>query len=119
MNFRIIVSAITAGAFGIFAAPAANAIPVPIEPVAGPPRTVISVQSAIPAIRLGTPGELEMRSGLSIVKLYMADYALRHGDGSAADRVLAERMIRFSDDGAAGAIHAKYPDAITATASEF
>jgi hypothetical protein len=51
--------------------------------------------------------------------MYIADYALRHGDGAAQDRALGERMIRSSDDDAASQLSAKYPGAINAEAAEF
>ncbi|MGJ4134824.1 hypothetical protein ACN4D7_07570 [Corynebacterium macclintockiae] len=66
-----------------------------------------------------TPNADEARPGLSIVKLYMADYVLRYGDRSNSDRYLAERMIRFSDDGAASKINRKYPRAISTIAREY
>jgi hypothetical protein len=108
-----------AAAAALFAlrAPAAAAAPPPPVPV--PPRTAISVRTIVPGVRFGTANQDESRPGLSIVKLYMADFALRHGDGSAEDRSLAERMIRFSDDGAAGRMHRKYPTAIDAVAGEY
>jgi len=53
------------------------------------------------------------------VKLYIVDYALRHGDGSTSDRGLAERMIRFSDDAAADRLAGRYPHAIAAVAAEY
>ncbi|WP_157555045.1 hypothetical protein [Nocardia crassostreae] len=70
-------------------------------------------------MRWGTANETETRAALSIAKLYMADYALRHGDGSAEDKQLGERMIRHSDDGAAAAMAAKYPYAIDSIAAEY
>ncbi len=66
-----------------------------------------------------TPNADESRPGLSIVKLYMADYVLRYGDRSNSDRYLAERMIRFSDDGAASKIYRKYPRSISTIAREY
>ncbi len=84
-----------------------------------PARSSISVQTSVPGARVGTVNEGESRPGLSIVKLYMVDFALRHGDGSESDKSLAERMIRFSDDGAASALDAKYPDSIGAVAAEY
>lgn len=66
-----------------------------------------------------TPNADQARPGLSIVKLYMADYVLRYGDHSNSDRYLAERMIRFSDDGAASKINRKYPRAISTIAREY
>jgi hypothetical protein len=81
------------------------------------PRTSIAVRS--PIVNGGTANAGESRPGLSIVKLYIADHALRHGDGSAADRALAERAVRASDDAAAARLYAKYPDSIDATAREY
>ncbi|WP_189093966.1 hypothetical protein [Nocardia jinanensis] len=67
----------------------------------------------------GTAGEHQVRSALSLAKLYLTDYALRHGDGSATDLVFGERMIRHSDDAAADAVEAKYPQAIAIVAAEY
>ncbi|WP_328411052.1 hypothetical protein [Nocardia sp. NBC_00403] len=89
------------------------------DPGAVPSRTAISFRSIIPGIEWGTANEHEIRTGLSMVKLYIVDYALRHGDGSPSDRTLAERMIRDSDDGAAELLAAKYPQAIDAVAAEY
>lgn len=101
------------------AAPAAAA-PTMVAVVAVPGRTEIAYRSTVPGVRdWGTPNQFQRRSGLSILKLYIVDYALRHGDGSASDRALAERMIRFSDDGAADRLSGKYPRAIAATAAEY
>ncbi|MFG1791670.1 hypothetical protein [Nocardia sp. NPDC049149] len=83
-----------------------------------PARTAISVRSPFGA-QWSTANEHEQRASLSLIKLYLADYALHHGDGSRADRDLAERMIRYSDDGAATTIAAKYPQAINAVAAEY
>ena len=66
-----------------------------------------------------TPNADQARPGLSIVKLYMAHYVLRYGDQSNSDRYLAERMIRFSDDGAASKIYRKYPRAISTIARDY
>lgn len=66
-----------------------------------------------------TPNANESRPGLSIVKLYLADYVLRHGDHSERERELSERMIRLSDDNAATILDKKYPDGINAVAREY
>ena len=66
-----------------------------------------------------TPNARESRPGLSIVKMYMADYVLRYRKPSAQDRMLLERMIRLSDDGAASTINRKYPGAINAIARDY
>ncbi|HIW94930.1 MAG TPA: serine hydrolase [Candidatus Corynebacterium gallistercoris] len=68
---------------------------------------------------VATKNAAEPRPGLSIVKLFIADYALRHGDGHPIDRRLAEVMVRFSDDGAAHHLMSKYPKAITKIAREY
>ncbi|MDG3009442.1 serine hydrolase [Rhodococcus sp. D2-41] len=131
MNRSIVLgTTVTAGALTaltVFAAPAGAApAPAPSVPrtlaaaVCGvPTRTSITFQSPIPGLELGSANEHVARTGLSIVKLYIADYALRHGDGSAQDRALAEHMIRYSDDNAADQMAAKYPNAINAEAAEY
>ncbi|MBH0775412.1 hypothetical protein IT779_03810 [Nocardia sp. NEAU-351] len=87
-------------------------------PDAVPPRTALSVRTPL-GLDWGTPNQYETRSALSTAKLYIVDYALRHGDDSAGDLELAERMIRYSDDAAASALSAKYPAAIDAVAAEY
>ncbi|MTE16224.1 serine hydrolase family protein [Nocardia aurantiaca] len=93
--------------------------PGAIQPARVLPRTALAVRTLVPGVGRGTDNETEERAALSIAKLYMADYALRHGDGSAEDRDLGERMIRRSDDAAANRIAAKYPYAIDAIAKEY
>nr|WP_239476626.1 hypothetical protein [Nocardia arizonensis] len=83
-----------------------------------PARTAMSVRTPV-GVDWGTVNQYESRSALSMAKLYLADYALRHGDGSAEDRAHAERMIRYSDDAAAFTVEAKYPQAIDAVAAEY
>ncbi|MFE6864732.1 hypothetical protein [Nocardia sp. NPDC057668] len=118
MGYRAgLIGALVAGVC-LGAAGEAGAAPEPPQ-VEVPPRTSISVRSVVPGVQWGTANERESRGGLSIVKLYMADYALRHGDGSEEDKRLGERMIRYSDDGAADAMAAKYPQAIDAVAAEY
>ncbi|MGV9838708.1 serine hydrolase [Nocardia niigatensis] len=90
-----------------------------LQPVHIPPRTALAVRTLVPGAGWGTDNETEERGALSIAKLFMADYALRHGDGSAEDRDLGERMIRKSDDAAANRIAAKYPYAIDSIAKEY
>ena len=101
----------------VFAAPVAAAEVGDEDGV--PSRTAFSFRSVLPGVQWGTSNEHEMRTGLSLVKLYMVDYALHHGDGSATDLALAERMIRYSDDSAADELGAKYPQAIDAIAAEY
>ncbi|MBL1074528.1 hypothetical protein JK358_08975 [Nocardia sp. 2] len=116
MGYRAGVVGVVAAAVTLGAGPAAGEI---VDPAEVPSRTSISLRSTVPGVRWGTANETESRGGLSISKLYLADYALRHGDGSAQDRDLGERMIRYSDDGAAEAMAAKYPYAIDAVAQEY
>lgn len=101
----------------VFAAPVAAAEVIDADGV--PSRTAFSFRTVLPGVGWGTSNEHEMRTGLSLVKLYMVDYALRRGDGSATDLALAERMIRDSDDAAADVLGAKYPQAIDAIAAEY
>jgi hypothetical protein len=96
-----------------------NAAPTSLDIPGVPGRTSISLRVDFLNLKWGTANDTQSRSGLSLVKLYMVDYALRHGDGSAQDRQLGERMIRYSDDSAADAIAAKYPNAIDAEAAEY
>lgn len=123
MRYRTLVLATLIAAACSGAVPAAaEPVPAPGIPVpvadSVPDRTAVSVRGPN-GLRWGTANESETRSALSMAKLYLADYALRHGDGSAADRAHAERMIRVSDDAAAAAIAAKYPQAIDAIAVEY
>ncbi|WP_174361671.1 hypothetical protein [Nocardia paucivorans] len=125
MSYRTAASALLLAVICSTAIPApATAQPsleqgIPVAPLDDvPPRTALSLRTPI-GIAWGTGNENEPRSALSISKLYLADYALRHGDGSAEDRANAERMIRYSDDAAADAIETKYPQAIAAIAAEY
>lgn len=96
-----------------------NAAPSPDGFDTVPDRTSLSFAHSPSGTRVGTANSAEARPGLSTVKLYVADYMLRHGDGSAEDRELGQRMIRDSDDGAASQAYAKYPHSIDAVASEY
>ncbi|RJO72766.1 hypothetical protein D5S18_22215 [Nocardia panacis] len=98
----------------VFAAASAHAD----EVRAVPDRTAISLRTTL-GPGFGSANEHEVRSGLSLSKLFIVDYALRHGDGSALDYSLSERMIRDSDDAAAGELDARYPQAIEVTAREY
>lgn len=122
MDYRALAFAalVTSCALG---PPVAQAAPAPdlVPPAAAgepAPRTTMSVRS-LTGLRWGTADEHQARSALSLAKLYLTDYALRHGDGSAGDRAHGERMIRYSDDAAADAVAAKYPQAIAAVAAEY
>ncbi|KAA0022176.1 serine hydrolase [Antrihabitans cavernicola] len=116
MKFLIpLVTALTAlGASGVAAAAPAG----PLDVIPLNPRTTFAVVSLIPGVSTGTPNSSEPRPALSIIKLYIVDYVLRHGDGSAQDRQLAQRAIQFSDNDAASALDTKYPNAIDAVAAE-
>ncbi|MFE7421775.1 hypothetical protein [Rhodococcus sp. NPDC057529] len=95
------------------------AAPIPDGFSEVPPRTALSFAHTPSGTRVGTANQTDARPGLSIVKLFVADYMLRHGDGSAEDRDLAQRMIRDSDDNAAERGYAKYPQSIDAIAAEY
>lgn len=120
MSYRTLILATLIAAACSGPAPAvAQPLPPPGAPAESvPARSAVSVRGPN-GMRWGTPNEFETRSALSMAKLYLADYALRHGDGSPADRMHAERMIRLSDDAAADAVSAKYPQAIGAVAAEY
>ncbi|WP_280399005.1 hypothetical protein [Nocardia carnea] len=123
MRYRTLVLATLIAAACSGAVPAAGQpLPQPGLPAqvadGVPDRSAVSVRGPN-GLRWGTANEYETRSALSMAKLYLADYALSHGDGSAADRADAERMVRVSDDAAAETIAAKYPQAIGAVAAEY
>lgn len=82
-----------------------------------PSRTSMAVIMPWGTIR--TPNAYESRPGLSIVKLYLADYVLRKVKRSDRNWQLAQRMIQFSDDHAASILDRKYPQAINAVAREY
>ncbi|MCP2290205.1 hypothetical protein APR08_003127 [Nocardia amikacinitolerans] len=117
---RMIVAFLAAGVLYALGATALGAPPANAQPNGEetPSRTSIAVRSSVGA-SWGTANQHEIRGALSLSKLFLVDYALRHGDGSAIDREWGERMIRFSDDGAAGAMEGKYPQAIDAIAAEY
>lgn len=109
------VAGIVASASG----PAAHAAPSPDGIGEVPGRTALSFIYTPTGARVGTANQGEARPGLSIAKLYVVDYMLRHGDGSPEDLALGQRMIRDSDDGAAAQAYAKYPQSIDAIAAEY
>ncbi|MGY1948142.1 hypothetical protein [Nocardia asiatica] len=122
MGYRMTTTTLVACAFLALSAPVAcaeePAETAEVEVAEIPPRTAISVRTVL-GPGWGTANEHESRSSLSLSKLFLADYALRHGDGSPEDRFLGEQMIRYSDDGAATVMEAKYPQAIAAIAAEY
>lgn len=83
------------------------------------PRTSVAVVAVVPGLASTTENAAEPRAGVSITKLYLVDYALRHGDHSDSDRAAAQRAIQLSDDAAADLLDAEYPEAIAAIAAEF
>ncbi|WP_194820042.1 hypothetical protein [Nocardia sp. XZ_19_385] len=117
MSSPVRLAVVTAALACLMGAPAAWADP--LDPNAVPPRSSISVRTNVPNMQWGTTNQHQERGALSLSKLYIVDYALRHGDNSAEDRALAERMIRYSDDSAASAMEAKYPKAIELIAAEY
>lgn len=82
-----------------------------------PGRTQISFTHTPTGAHYGTANENEARPGLSIVKLYIADYVFKHG--TEADKAKATQMIRYSDDNIASELYGRYPDSINATAREY
>lgn len=103
-------------------AAAAPALAAPLPNVDGngnltaPARTQISLNGPV-GFHVGTANEHEARPGLSIVKLYIADYVYKHG--APEDQAKATRMIQHSDDAIASELYAKYPNSINATASAY
>jgi len=91
-------------------------VPAPDGTVSTPTRTQISF-APLSGARTGTANEHESRTAMSIIKLYLAEYVVRHGD--PADRDAAVEMIRSSHDGIAERLASKYPGAIAATIAEF
>lgn len=82
-----------------------------------PARTQISFEHIPTGTHFGTANETEARPGLSIVKLYIADYVFQHG--SATDWSRATQMIRVSDDALARELYSRYPSSINATAATY
>ncbi|MFI8568137.1 hypothetical protein ACIGGF_16425 [Rhodococcus sp. NPDC078407] len=106
-------------ALALTCAAPAQALPTPADLADVPSRTSISYEHVPTGTYVGSAEDNSPRPGLSTVKLYMADYIVRFGDGSARDRDLSARMVQVSDDGAASELDRKYPQAIGATAAEF
>ena len=111
----LLVAGLVASASGV----TAHSAPAPDRIDEVPGRTALSFMHTPSGTRVGTANQGEARPGLSIVKLYIADYMLRHGDGSPEDLALGQQMIRDSDDSAASQAYAKYPQSIDAIAAEY
>ncbi|TCN56014.1 hypothetical protein EV641_103362 [Rhodococcus sp. SMB37] len=108
-------------AIALASAGTATAAPTPIVDgngtIVAPNAAQISFAHTPSGTRAGTANEHESRAGVSIVKLYLAEYVVRQGD--PADQADAVEMIRAPDDSIADRLHAKYPQAISTTAAEF
>jgi len=85
--------------------------------IAAPGRTQISFQSTLTGHHVGTANEHESRPGLSLVKMYIADYVFEHG--TPEDQAKATQMLRFSDDNIASELYAKYPNSINDRAAKY
>ncbi len=122
---RRVVSALSTAVIASAAAPllatSVAAAPVPRTNPNGtidaPARTQISFEHTPTGIHAGTANEHESRPGLSIVKMYIADYVFRHG--TAEEKAQATQMLRTSDDRIASQLYAKYPQSINATARTY
>lgn len=66
---------------------------------------------------IGTATERFARPALSLIKLYMAEYVLEHGDKE--DRYDAIKMISDSNDRTAEELYDKYPESIDHVADEY
>lgn len=113
-----------AAAFAMFAMTIVPASPAAAAPVAAvdaqgaivaPARTSMSLHDASGV--KDTANAHEPRAGLSLVKLYIADWVYEHG--TSADATKATQMIRTSDDAIASQLYAKYPTSISGTAAEY
>lgn len=66
---------------------------------------------------LGTANQHESRPALSLAKLYLGYWVLRHGE--PGDQARVENMIRFSEDATATDLDRKYPDAIASILRDY
>ena len=112
--------ALTVATAATLATAPASAAPRPVQDSKGfivsPARTQISFTYS-PTGVAGTRNQHEARPGLSIVKLYIADYAYKHG--TPADKARASEMIRTSNDAIASQLYRKYPQSVSATARTY
>lgn len=120
-NFTKIALIGAIAATSVLTAPQALAAPFPVTDGSGsisaPGRTQVSLTHSFTGFHAGTANEHEARPGLSIVKLYIADYVNKNG--SDADKAQALEMLRSSNDNIASSLYAKYPDSINATARDY
>ena len=68
-------------------------------------------------LRMATNSENQLMPGLSLVKLFIADYVLDHGSSSARKKIT--RMIRTSSDTLATELFKDYPESISVTAEKY
>ncbi|MCS4536448.1 hypothetical protein [Corynebacterium sp. HS2168-gen11] len=68
-------------------------------------------------LHVGSSNEYVSRAALSLIKLYIAQYVIQHGD--ADEQAEALTMIRNSDDDIATELYAKYPTAIESIATQY
>ncbi|WP_260623897.1 hypothetical protein [Corynebacterium parakroppenstedtii] len=124
-RIRVLSGAVIAAAalFASTVASPSNASAAPMPNVdqngniAAPGRTQISFQSTLTGHHAGTANEHESRPGLSLVKMYIADYVFEHG--TPEDQAKATQMLRFSDDNIASELYAKYPNSINDRAGKY
>ncbi|MDO4928286.1 MAG: hypothetical protein Q3976_04410 [Corynebacterium sp.] len=117
---RKFVCAATAAITLTIPIPAAFAAPSPIlsgDALTSPSRTQISFDNTITGFHTGTANEHESRPALSLIKLYIAEYVVNHGD--PGEIPTAQEMIRNSDDNLASQFYSKYPQSVSVTATEF
>lgn len=68
-------------------------------------------------LRMATNTENDFMPGLSLVKLFIADYVLEKGSSSARKKIVP--MIRMSSDSLATELFEDYPKSISATAKKY
>ncbi|UGT62136.1 hypothetical protein [Nocardia asteroides] len=120
MSARMFCLTLAVGVCCVLPAPVAGAEPASVVIATDdvPARTAFSTRT-LRGGGSGSANENEPRAALSLAKLYLVDYAVRHGTHGELDRAAGERAIRFSDDAAADTLDAAYPDAVDAIAAEF
>lgn len=98
-------------------APAVAPDPVPAEFSWGVERNQASFYFLADGHRLGTDSEHQARPGLSLTKLYIAEYVLEHG--TVGERYDALHMLSDSNDCSAQELYTKYPDSVDHVAEEY
>lgn len=68
-------------------------------------------------VHVGSSNEYVSRAALSLIKLYIAQYVIQHGD--ADEQAEALKMIRNSDDDIATELYEKYPESIEEIAAQY